>query len=106
MAYTKMIFENPRTGQMKEAPVGFSWTVFFFGFFPPLFRSDWKWGAIMFLLALITWGFSSLVFMFVYNKLYIKELLGAGYKAKSVEMGTIDQVSQKIGINLPALESA
>ena len=104
MADTKVVFENPNTGQIKEAPVGFSWTVAFFGFFPPLFRSDWKWGIIMFLLALPTWGLSGLVFMFIYNKLYIKDLIGSGFKAKSVEMGTIDQVSQKLGLKLPLLK--
>lgn len=106
MAYTKVVFENPNTGHIKEAPVGFSWTVLFFGFFPPLFRGDWKWGIIVFLLALITWGLSNLVFMFIYNKLYIKDLIGSGFKAKSVETGTIDQVSQNLGLNLPLLKTA
>ena len=86
--------------------MGFSWTVLFFGFFPPLFRGDWKWAIIMFLLAMITMGLSGLVFMFIYNKLYIKDLVGSGFKVKSVGMGTIDQVSQKIGVNLPALQAA
>lgn len=106
MAYTKLVMENPNTGHIKEAPVGFSWTVFFFGFFPPLFRGDWKWAIIMFLLTIITMGLSGLVFMFIYNKLYIKELVSTGFKVKSVGMGTVDQVSQKIGINLPALQAA
>ncbi|MEZ5526573.1 MAG: hypothetical protein R3F26_03445 [Gammaproteobacteria bacterium] len=106
MAYTKLVMENPNTGHIKEAPVGFSWTVLFFGFFPPLFRGDWKWAIIMFLLAMITMGLSGLVFMFIYNKLYIKDLVGSGFKVKSVGMGTIDQVSQKIGVNLPALQAA
>ncbi|MFO1119857.1 MAG: hypothetical protein U1E38_07100 [Rhodospirillales bacterium] len=106
MAYTKLLMENPKTGQLKEAPVGFSWTVFFFGFFPPLFRGDWKWAIIIFLLALLTWGLSNLIFMFIYNKLYIKDLLGDGFKVKSVGMGTVEQLSLKIGVNLPALDLA
>ena len=105
MAYTKIILENPKTGKVKEAPVGFSWTVLFFGFIPPLLRGDWKWAIIILLLAFITMSLSSFVFMFIYNKLYIKELIGAGFKVKSVGMGTIDEVSQKLGITLPVLES-
>lgn len=106
MAYTKLVMENPNTGHIKEAPVGFSWTVFFFGFFPPMFRGDWKWAIIMFLLALITVGLSNLVFMFIYNKLYIKDLVGAGFKVKSVGMGTVEQVSNKVGMTLPVAQEA
>ncbi|WP_023604286.1 hypothetical protein [Aliivibrio logei] len=106
MAYTKLIMENPNTGQIKEAPVGFSWTVFFFSFFPALFRGDWKWAIIMFIIASLTMGLSGLVFMFIYNKLYIKDLISDGYKVKSVGIGTIEQVSAKVGFNLPELNAA
>lgn len=106
MAYTKIIFKNPNTGAIKEAPVGFSWTVFFFGFFPPLFRGDWKWAVITFILALITMGLSSLVFMFIYNKLYIKDLIGAGFKAQSIASGDMAYADAKIGIEIPRLETA
>lgn len=101
MAYTKLVMENPYTGITKEAPVGFSWTVLFFAFFPPLFRGDWKWAIIMFLLTIITVGLSGLLFMFIYNKLYIKDLIGDEFIVKSVGMGSLDQVSQTLGINLP-----
>jgi hypothetical protein len=65
MANNTIYFENPRTGQMKEAPVGFSWTTLLFGPLPMLFRGNWKWFAITLILALITAGLSSLVFMFI-----------------------------------------
>lgn len=106
MAYTNIIFENPHNGAIKEAPVGFSWTVFFFGFFPPLFRGDWKWAVIIFLLAVVTFGLSNFVFMFIYNKCYIKDLIGAGYKAKSIGNGNMNEVSAKIGVQVPMLEAA
>lgn len=106
MAYTSIMFENPKTGEIREAPVGFSWTVFFFGFFPALFRSDWKWAAIMFLLALFTYGLSGLVFMFIYNKLYIKNLIASGFKAKSIASGDMDFAAGKLGMQLPQLRSA
>ena len=105
MACATIAFENPHTGETKEAPVGFSWTVFFFGFFPPIFRNDWKWALIILVFALITWGLSSLVFMFIYNKLYIKDLISAGFKVKSVETGTINEITKSLEINLPLLET-
>lgn len=72
----------------KEVKVGFSWTTFFFGFFPALFRGDLKWAAIMFIISLFLGVFtlgigawvSGLVFSFVYNKIYIKELIEKGYE--------------------------
>lgn len=67
-------------GQIKQCKVGFSWTTLFFSFFPALFRGDIKWGAIQFVLALITGGLSALVFCFIYNKLYINDLLSKGYE--------------------------
>lgn len=104
MAYASIYFINPHTGAMKEAPVGFSWTTFFFGCFPALLRSDWKWGLIQLILILITGGLSTLVFMFIYNKLYISDLIDAGYKVKSISNGDIDFLAGKLSINLPRLE--
>lgn len=103
MAYNTIYFENPHNGQLREAPVGFSWTVFFFSCFPPIFRSDWKWFIIMVILALATAGLSGFVFIFIYNKIYIKELINSGYKVKSIEIGTIEQMSNNLGIKLESI---
>jgi hypothetical protein len=75
-------------GGLKEVKVGFSWTTFFFGFFPALFRGDLKWAAIMFVasaaVGVFTFGFGAwipgIIFSFIYNKMYIKELLEKGYR--------------------------
>ena len=104
MAYTSIMFENPKTGAIKEAPVGFSWTTLIFGFFPALFRSDWKWAAIMFILTMITSGLSGLVFMFIYNKLYIRDLIGRGFKAASITSGDMDFAAGKLALQIPRLE--
>lgn len=79
--------ENPNTHQLKQVKVGFSWTTFFFGFWPALFRGDWKWFviqlAIEIVLGCFTMGIGAgivgIIFSFFYNKLYINDLLEAGY---------------------------
>lgn len=67
-------------GQVKQVKVGFSWTMFFFGFFVPLFRGDWMYMLISIGAAMVTLGISWLVFPFIYNKLYINSLLKKGWK--------------------------
>jgi len=68
-----------QAGIVKQRKVGFSWTTFFFGFFPAVFRGDWKWALIIGFTCFITFGFSSFVFCFIYNKLHIQDLLENGY---------------------------
>ncbi|MBB1063774.1 DUF2628 domain-containing protein [Limosilactobacillus fastidiosus] len=79
--------KNPNTHQLKQVKVGFSWTTFFFGFWPALFRGDWKWFGIQLIIvifvACFTFGLGTgivgIVFSFFYNKLYINDLLESGY---------------------------
>src|SRR5690625_4241041 len=80
-------------GLIKEVKIGFSWTTLLFGFFPALFRGDLKWAAIMLIAGIavgaITLGFGAwilwLVFAFIYNKIYIQDLIEKGYKPASEE---------------------
>ena len=83
----KVVLQND-AGLTKQVKIGFSWTTFFFGFIPALIRGDLKWAIIMLLLEAVfgsfTFGigawFVGIVFSFVYNKIYIKELIEKGYK--------------------------
>jgi hypothetical protein len=74
-----IVFKN-NFGAVKNVKFGFSWTMFFFGFWVPVIRGDWKWAIITFLLSIPTFGFFGIVFAFMYNKTYINELLAAGYR--------------------------
>lgn len=65
--------------EVKKAPIGFSWTSLFFGFFVPLIRGDIRWGIIQFLTELFSWGLSNIVWAFIYNKISLKSLLKRGY---------------------------
>ena len=67
-------------GQVKVVKEGFSWTMLFFGIFVPLYRGDWKWFLIILIANLFTYGLASVVFAFIYNKIYINDLLEKGYK--------------------------
>lgn len=83
MAHSNAVLVNPDTGETTEAPVGFSWTTFFFGMFPALLRGDFKWTAIIFVVALLVGPFSGVIFSFFYNKKYIKEMVSSGWRVKS-----------------------
>lgn len=77
------ILINPDTNQIKSVKVGFSWTMFFWGFFPCLFRGDWKWAVVTLLASSFSFSLFALVFAFLYNKVYINDLIDKGYVPKS-----------------------
>ena len=64
----------------KQGFVGFSWTMFFFGFFVPLFRGDLKWLLITLILTFCSFGLAQFILCFLYNKFYTINLLEQGYK--------------------------
>ena len=88
-----------KNGLVKEAPVGFSWTTLLFGFFPALIRNDLKWTIIIFAAALITFGFATIVFAFIYNRLYIESLVEKGFKVKNYS-GNKVLIEKKVNIKL------
>jgi hypothetical protein len=97
MAFATVNLE--KSGLIKEAPVGFSWTTLFFGVFPALFRGDFKWTLIMFLAALFTAGLAWLVFPFIYNRLYITGMIENGYKIKNYT-GNKAQIEAKLSLKI------
>ena len=94
MAKYTIHFENSKTGQRRDAPVGFSWTTLFWGPIPMIYRGNWKWAVIITIGALITFGISNIVFSFFINKSHIQDLINDGYKAKengvNLAQATID----------------
>lgn len=103
MAHNRIHFVHPLTGQLRTAPVGFSWTVLFFGGWPMVFRGDWKQLLITLLLTPVTLGIYWIYLWFNYNKMYIKKLVSDGFKAKGVDKGSISDVSTQIGLVIPEL---
>jgi hypothetical protein len=102
LASASVFLKNPHTGQLREAPVGFSWTVLFFGPFPALFRQDWFGFLIILLCALVTFGLSGLVFMFIYNGMYLRSLIRNGYAATG-SSSDLDLIQQRLGMQIPRL---
>lgn len=89
--------KNETTHQVKQCKLGWSWTVFFFGFWPMLFRQDWiylicyaAWDVIGSAVAYSSDGAFSviasadfiirIVLAVMYNTLYVKGLLKKGWK--------------------------
>ncbi|MFC4292142.1 hypothetical protein ACFOWX_06915 [Sphingorhabdus arenilitoris] len=93
-----IILQKSLTGPRKAVPTGFSWTTFFFGIFPALFRGDAKNAAFMFFSALFTLGLSWLVWPFIYNDVYISGLKAAGWTEAENETGTDGRNNQKSDI--------
>jgi len=110
MAHSCIVLKNPAFGTIKRAPIGFSWTTFFFGFWPALLRADWKWAAINFgvsvAVAMVTMGFgwvvTAVVFGLIYNKMYVKDLIAGGYQVAALESAkTIEMLSAELETLLP-----
>jgi len=91
---TKFTMTNPKTGEIKTAFYGYSWTTLFFGAFPALFRKDFITFIGVFIVAAIigflTLGlgglFISLVWSFMYNKYYSTNLLKQGFVFSGSDM--------------------
>lgn len=96
MAYATITVTNGV--EIKKVPLGFSWTTFFFGGWPAIFRQDWMMGAVILILCLLTWGVAGIVFSFIYNNIYAKSLFSKGYTIHSLPPGvTEDMVRNQLG---------
>lgn len=89
-------------GINREVKIGFSWTSFFFGGFPFLFRGMPVHGLGWIFLAIITFGISNLVLCFIINKQTAVHYLENGYKPMGSNW---DVAASAWGINLPQQEN-
>lgn len=106
MAHSKLYFENTTTGEERYAPVGFSWTSFFFGFFPCAWRQDWLAAIVIFCLSVLTsmvggWLALWILQGFFYNKWYITKLIEKGFTVKASEGKPLDMLEKDLGMRLP-----
>lgn len=77
MAFTKISLTNGK--ELKIVPLGFSWTMLFFGGWVPIIRQDWIWGICLLLASIFTYGIAGIVCAFFYNKNYALRLLRQGF---------------------------
>ncbi len=88
-----------QSGMLKEFDWGFSWKVFFFGGFVPLFRGDIKGFLIATFLVFATFGLYWPYFAFVYNKKYVASFLEKGfYPADEASRNTLTASGLIMGI--------
>lgn len=88
--------------EIKDVPLGFSWTTFFFGCIPAFCRGDWISGSIIFSLAFFTLGFSNIIAAFLYNKMYARSLFERGYIMYDYCGLSEEQIKNSLGyIHLP-----
>ncbi len=87
-----------KNGIVKEAPIGFSWTTFFFGFIPTLFRGDFRFFWIQLVAGIFTGFLANIVFIFLYNKWSLQNRIEKGWTATSVKHGDVADVLATQGI--------
>ena len=96
MAYTKVQLTNGI--DLRTAPVGFSWTTFFFGCLPAFIRGHWQWGLLILVLSIFTYGIAAWVVAFFYNKIYIKHLLASGYKFSNLGIMSEEMLKSELSL--------
>jgi hypothetical protein len=100
------MMKHPRTGLVKSGVIGFSWTTFFFGGFPAMFRGDWIFGLILIVLNILTFGVAGLIAAFVYNKHYTTKLIEQGYElADSEALNTLARAKLGVGYVSPVSQA-
>lgn len=109
---TRITLRHKDTGLVKNGFYGFSWTTFFFGFFPALFRGDFitfiGGFVISIIIAVITMGYGAfligVVWAFMYNKYYTRRLLERGYVLAGSD-GDNALAASALGIIRPTVEA-
>lgn len=105
MAHNIIFFQNPHTGKTRRAPVGYSWTVLFFGPLVFLSRKEWALFGVTLVLTILTLHLSNVLLSFKVNRMYVQMLINLGYRVSNLQRGTEEQVSEELGITLPSLSS-
>ncbi|MFZ4874349.1 hypothetical protein ACL9RI_04625 [Janthinobacterium sp. Mn2066] len=106
----RIALKHKESGVIKDGFYGFSWTTFFFGFFPALFRGDFITFIGGFVISLIigfmTLGFGfpfiGFVWAFMYNKYYTRKLIERGYVLAGSE-GDNAMAAAALGVVPPAV---
>ena len=77
---------NKNTNEIRKSATGFSFTMLCWGPFPPLFRSDWKWGIIILIINLASNAIlpgsviiTGIIFGVTYNKTHLNDLMNLGF---------------------------
>ncbi len=97
----KVVLKHPQTGEIKESATGFAWWMLLFGVFVPLVRGDFKWFFLSLLLSIPTFGLIWIILPFIYNKIYIKELIKKGFKVQRVEGGSVEDLKRVLNMDVP-----
>jgi len=96
MAYAVMTVTNGV--ETKQVPLGFSWTVFFWGCIPAFIRQDWVWAIGMLAGVFFAGPLVGILCAFIYNRAYAKALFEKGYKVSQLPAGyTEDHVKAYLG---------